>query len=144
MWNLRNMLNTSRTWIIMVVSAHKTNQCRWLKRAARVDRRRQSWWRIWGLQSMNINTYMYLASRIWEHQYSKIYVFIFEKAGMLSKDVRMIAIIKSSQRFFAFLLRIFMGKNKIAQVALGRTPEDEFKDNLRHLSTVSTKNTLKN
>jgi hypothetical protein len=31
-----------------------------------------------------------------------------------------------------------MGKNKIAQVALGRSPEEEFKDNLRHVSTVST------
>lgn len=30
-----------------------------------------------------------------------------------------------------------MGKNKIAQVALGRSPEEEFKDNLRHVSTVS-------
>ena len=31
-----------------------------------------------------------------------------------------------------------MGKNKVAQIALGRSPEDEFKDNLRHLSSVST------
>lgn len=30
-----------------------------------------------------------------------------------------------------------MGKNKIAQIALGRSPEDEFKDNLHHLSSVS-------
>jgi ribosomal protein L10 len=30
-----------------------------------------------------------------------------------------------------------MGKNTVAQIALGRTPEDEFKDNLRHVSEVS-------
>jgi hypothetical protein len=38
--------------------------------------------------------------------------------------------------------RIFMGKNKIAQIALGRSPEDEFKDNLHHLSTVSFLNLI--
>ena len=32
--------------------------------------------------------------------------------------------------------RIFMGKNTIAQIALGRTPEEEYKDNLRHVSKV--------
>ena len=30
-----------------------------------------------------------------------------------------------------------MGKNTIAQVALGKSPEDEFKDNLHFLSPVS-------
>mmetsp|Transcript_8436 Transcript_8436/g.9274 ORF Transcript_8436/g.9274 Transcript_8436/m.9274 type:complete len:228 (+) Transcript_8436:89-772(+) len=30
--------------------------------------------------------------------------------------------------------RIFLGKNKLMQIALGRTPEDEYSDNLRHLS----------
>ena len=30
--------------------------------------------------------------------------------------------------------RIFLGKNKLLQIALGRTPEDEFSDNLRHVS----------
>lgn len=29
-----------------------------------------------------------------------------------------------------------MGKNSIAQIALGRTPEEEYKDNLRHVSKV--------
>ena len=32
--------------------------------------------------------------------------------------------------------RLFLGKNKVAQVALGRSPEDEFKDNLRHMSSL--------
>ncbi len=30
-----------------------------------------------------------------------------------------------------------MGKNTIAQIALGRTPEEEYKDNLRHVSKVT-------
>ena len=29
-----------------------------------------------------------------------------------------------------------MGKNTVAQIALGRSPEDEFKDNLRNISKV--------
>lgn len=29
--------------------------------------------------------------------------------------------------------RMFMGKNSVAKVALGRTPEEEYKDNLRHV-----------
>lgn len=31
--------------------------------------------------------------------------------------------------------RIFLGKNKLMQVALGKTPEDEYADNLRHVSS---------
>jgi mRNA turnover protein 4 len=30
--------------------------------------------------------------------------------------------------------RIFLGKNKLLQIALGRTPEEEYKDNLRHFA----------
>lgn len=30
--------------------------------------------------------------------------------------------------------RIFLGKNKLMQIALGRTPEDEYGDNLREMS----------
>lgn len=33
--------------------------------------------------------------------------------------------------------RIFMGKNKVAQIAFGRSPEDEYKTNLRNISNVS-------
>ena len=32
--------------------------------------------------------------------------------------------------------RIFLGKNKLLQVALGRTPEDEYSDNLRKVSKL--------
>lgn len=35
--------------------------------------------------------------------------------------------------------KIFLGKNSVAQIALGRTPEDEFKDNLRYISEVINK-----
>ena len=31
--------------------------------------------------------------------------------------------------------RIFLGKNKLLQIALGRTPEEEYADNLRHVAT---------
>ena len=31
--------------------------------------------------------------------------------------------------------RIFLGKNKLLQIALGKTPEDEYADNLRHVSS---------
>ena len=30
--------------------------------------------------------------------------------------------------------RIFLGKNKLLQIALGRTPEEEYSDNLRHVA----------
>jgi mRNA turnover protein 4 len=30
--------------------------------------------------------------------------------------------------------RIFLGKNKLLQIALGRTPEEEYADNLRHVA----------
>lgn len=30
--------------------------------------------------------------------------------------------------------RIFLGKNKLLQIALGKTPEDEYADNIRHVS----------
>jgi mRNA turnover protein 4 len=32
--------------------------------------------------------------------------------------------------------RIFLGKNKLLQIALGRTPEEEYADNLRHMSKL--------
>lgn len=35
--------------------------------------------------------------------------------------------------------RIFLGKNKLLQIALGRTPEDEYADNLRHVSNKISK-----
>jgi mRNA turnover protein 4 len=61
-------------------------------------------------------------------EYKHIYVFKFENMrATVFKDIRMH--FKES--------KIFMGKNKLAQVALGRSTEDEFKDNLMSLSQVS-------
>eukprot|EP00548_Thalassiothrix_antarctica_P005001 CAMPEP_0194133124 /NCGR_PEP_ID=MMETSP0152-20130528/3417_1 /TAXON_ID=1049557 /ORGANISM="Thalassiothrix antarctica, Strain L6-D1" /LENGTH=230 /DNA_ID=CAMNT_0038828375 /DNA_START=118 /DNA_END=810 /DNA_ORIENTATION=- len=34
--------------------------------------------------------------------------------------------------------RILLGKNKLLQIALGRTPEDEYSDNLRHVAKLIT------
>jgi mRNA turnover protein 4 len=34
--------------------------------------------------------------------------------------------------------RIFLGKNKLLQIALGRTPEEEYADNLRHVSKLTS------
>lgn len=34
--------------------------------------------------------------------------------------------------------RIFLGKNKLLQIALGRSPEEEHADNLRHVSKLTT------
>jgi mRNA turnover protein 4 len=34
--------------------------------------------------------------------------------------------------------RIFLGKNKLLQIALGKTPEEEYSDNLRHVAKLTT------
>lgn len=34
--------------------------------------------------------------------------------------------------------RIFLGKNKLLQIALGRTPEEEYGDNLRHVAKLTS------
>jgi mRNA turnover protein 4 len=89
-------------------------------------------------------------------EYQHIYVFSFENMrASIFKDIRLhfresryplmpisafrsrVHLSNSLKVVDALLYRIFMGKNKIAQVALGRSPEEEFKDNLRHVSTVS-------
>jgi len=58
-------------------------------------------------------------------EFEHVYVFSYEnmRAGAF-KDVRMDW--RDS--------RIFLGKNSISRIALGRSPEDEYKDNLRHVS----------
>jgi mRNA turnover protein 4 len=58
-------------------------------------------------------------------EYESIYVFSYENMRASKfKDVRMHW--RES--------RIFMGKNTVSQVALGRSTADEFKDNLRLVS----------
>lgn len=59
-------------------------------------------------------------------EYSSIYVFSFlNLRSKLLKEVRM---------DFRKDSRFFMGKNKVMMLALGRTAEDEYEDNLRHVS----------
>ena len=55
-------------------------------------------------------------------------VYLFNYENMRSnkfKDVRL---------EFRNDSRIFLGKNKLLQIALGRTPEEEYSDNLRHVA----------
>jgi mRNA turnover protein 4 len=61
-------------------------------------------------------------------KHDSLYVFTYENMRSSKfKNVRM---------HFRDSGRIFMGKNKILQIALGRTPEDEYADNLRHVSKL--------
>jgi mRNA turnover protein 4 len=58
-------------------------------------------------------------------EYTSIYTFSYENMRTVNfTDVR--ADFKDS--------KLFMGKNSISQLALGRTPEEEYKDNLRSVS----------
>lgn len=75
-------------------------------------------------------------------EYDSVYVFSYEnmRAGLF-KDVRMEwresrYFIHFNSNFFTQYIRFFLGKNTISRIALGRTPEDEYKDNLRHVSEV--------
>jgi mRNA turnover protein 4 len=55
-----------------------------------------------------------------------VFVFTFENLRTsFVRDVR--ADLKES--------RLFLGKNSVAQVALGRSPEEEVRDNLRNVSS---------
>jgi mRNA turnover protein 4 len=59
-------------------------------------------------------------------KHETIYLFSYENMRSNKfKDVRM---------QFREDSRIFLGKNKLLQIALGRTPEEEYSDNLRHVS----------
>ncbi|OEU20691.1 hypothetical protein FRACYDRAFT_224041 [Fragilariopsis cylindrus CCMP1102] len=60
-------------------------------------------------------------------------LFLFSYENMRSskfKDIRMHFRSSSSTA----PSRIFLGKNKLLQIALGKTPEDEYADNIRHVS----------
>lgn len=60
-------------------------------------------------------------------EYDAVYVLNFENLrASLFREVRMDW--KES--------RLYMGKIKVAQIALGRIPEEEYKDNLRHISQM--------
>jgi mRNA turnover protein 4 len=60
-------------------------------------------------------------------KYNSLYLFTYENMRSSKfKDVRM---------DFRSTSRIFLGKNKLLQIALGRTPEDEFLDKLHYVSS---------
>jgi len=68
-------------------------------------------------------------------------LFLFSYENMRSnkfKDIRMHFRSKSDgmddDNDAAAPSRIFLGKNKLLQIAFGKTPEDEYADNLRHVS----------
>lgn len=67
--------------------------------------------------------------KIEEHK--SIYLFSYENMRTNKfKNVRM--------DFKTDDSRLFLGKNKLLQLALGRAPEDEFRNNLRHVSKLIT------
>jgi len=59
-------------------------------------------------------------------KHDSVYLFSFE--NMRSTKFKQV------RQHFASTGRIFLGKNKLLQIALGRTPEEEYQENLRHVS----------
>jgi len=67
-------------------------------------------------------------------QHNSVYLFNYENMRSNKfKDVRI---------EFREDSRIFLGKNKLLQIALGRTREEEYSDNLRHLAKRITGGTV--
>ena len=62
-------------------------------------------------------------------EYKNVYVFSWD--NMRTNRLKLLRNELSTSRFF-------LGRNKVAQVAFGRTPEDEYKENLGALSTEVT------
>ena len=64
-------------------------------------------------------------------EYETIYVFSYENMRSTKfKNIRLHFRDESKKS------RIFLGKNKLLQIAMGRTPEEEYSDNLRHMSKL--------
>mmetsp|Transcript_4405 Transcript_4405/g.5393 ORF Transcript_4405/g.5393 Transcript_4405/m.5393 type:complete len:230 (-) Transcript_4405:26-715(-) len=61
-------------------------------------------------------------------------VFLFSYENMRSHLFKKVRMDFREQDMEGKSSRIFLGKNKLMQIALGRTPEDEYADNLRVLS----------
>ena len=60
-------------------------------------------------------------------EYKHLFVFSYENLkGTKFRDIR----------FRWRESKLYMGKNSLSKLALGRSPEDEFKDNLRHVSNL--------
>jgi mRNA turnover protein 4 len=64
-------------------------------------------------------------------EYETIYVFSYENMRSTKfKNIRLHFRDETKKS------RIFLGKNKLLQIAMGRTPEEEYSDNLRHMSKL--------
>lgn len=78
-------------------------------------------------------------------EYSHIFVFSVENMrNNLLKDLRQqlgngrcVDLISAIHYYSCVIHRIFLGKNKVLQLALGRNESDEYKDGLHFVSKVS-------
>lgn len=67
------------------------------------------------------------------NKHENLYLFSYENMRSNKfKDIRMH--FRQTKDEMDMPTRIFLGKNKLMQIALGKTPEDEYADNLRHVS----------
>ncbi len=69
--------------------------------------------------------------------HATLYLFSYENMRS-TKFKKIRQHFSTSQDSDAASSRIFLGKNKLMQIALGRTPEDEYADNLRHVAKLTT------
>lgn len=66
-------------------------------------------------------------------KHDSLYLFSYENMRSNKfKDIRMH--FRPTSDGMDMPSRIFLGKNKLLQIALGRTPEEEYSDNLRHVA----------
>ena len=71
--------------------------------------------------------------------HDRVYLFSYENMRSSKfKDIRMH--FRSSGDSMGVPSKIMLGKNKLIQIALGKTPEDEYADNLRHVSKEISEN----
>merc|ERR1712232_425286 len=69
--------------------------------------------------------------------HDSLYLFSYEKMRSSKfKDVR--SYFRDTDSDGKASSRILLGKNKLLHIALGRTPEDEYSDNLRHVAKLIT------
>ena len=71
--------------------------------------------------------------------YHSLYLFSYENMRSAKfKNIRMDLCRGGGSEDHPPSSRIFLGKNKLLQIALGRTPQEEYADNLRHISSNLT------
>lgn len=73
--------------------------------------------------------------------HEQLYLFSYENMRSNKfKDIRMHFRSTAGDDGMDIPSKIMLGKNKLLQIALGKTPEDEYADNLRHVAKEITKN----